>query len=200
MSGFCVAAESLPYPAVRGSHRRLHPSERTWYQCLVILDFSIEDPRTDEVRAVLDAHLGFTKAVSPATEVFALDASGLTDPSVTLFGARREGELLGIGAIKMAPGSLAELKSLHTLEGARGQGIGRALVERLIAEAGLRGCSVLMLETGTLDAFAPARALYLKCGFTPCDPFGEYVGSSTSACMSLKLAGAGSSATLRSMQ
>lgn len=155
------------------------------------LDFTIEDPRTDEVQVVLDSHLRFTNAVTPPNGVFALDVSGLLDPSVTVFGARQDGVLLGIGAIKMLPGGLAELKSLHTLEGSRGQGIGRGLIERLTVEAVARGCSTLLLETGTIEDFAPARALYLRCGFAPCERFGEYVGSSTSICMSLDLAGVG---------
>jgi putative acetyltransferase len=154
------------------------------------LDFTIEDPRTDEVRMVLDSHHRFTNAVTPPNGVFALDVSGLLDHSMTVFGARQDGVLLGIGAIKMLPGSIAELKSMHTLEASRGRGVGRALVERLIVEALARGCSTLLLETGTIDAFAPARALYSSCGFLPCERFGEYVGSSTSVCMSLDLAGA----------
>jgi putative acetyltransferase len=113
------------------------------------------------------------------------------DPSVTLFGARRRGALLGIGAIKMLPGGHAELKSMHTLEASRGQGVGAALVARLISEARIRGCSTLLLETGAMVAFAPARALYLASGFAPCERFGEYVNSSTSVCMAMDLAGAG---------
>jgi putative acetyltransferase len=167
----------------------LHHAYRSWYHYIVTLDFTIEDPRTEEVQVVLDSHLEFTNAVTPPNGVFALDVSGLLDPSVTVFGARQDGVLLGIGAIKMLLGGLAELKSMHTLEGSRGQGVGRALVERLIVEALARGCSTLLLETGTKDAFAPARALYLRCGFSPCERFGEYVGSSTSVCMSMDLAG-----------
>jgi putative acetyltransferase len=156
-----------------------------------MLDFTIEDPRTDEVQMVLDAHLAFTCSVTPPNGVFALDASGLLDPSVTVFGARQHGVLLGIGAIKMLPGGLAELKSMHTLEASRGQGVGRALVERLISEALARGCPTLLLETGTMEAFAPARALYVRSGFSPCERFGEYVSSTTSVCMAMDLAGAG---------
>jgi putative acetyltransferase len=157
----------------------------------VTLEFTIEDPRADEVQVVVDSHLAFTHSVTPPNGVFALDVSGLLDPSVTVFGARQHGVLLGIGAIMMLPGGLAELKSMHTLETSRGRGVGRALVERLIAEALARGCSRLLLETGAMDAFAPARALYLRSGFSPCEPFGEYVNSSTSVCMAMDLADTG---------
>jgi len=43
------------------------------------------------------------------------------------------------------------------------------------------------LETGNLPTFAPARALYRSCGFTSCDAYGQYVGSPTSACMTVDL-------------
>jgi len=117
---------------------------------------------------VLNSHLAFTR-------------------SVTLFGARQNGVLLGIGALKMLSGGQAELKSMHTIETSRRQGVAQCLVEMLISEALRRDCSRLLLETGAMDAFAPARALYMKCGFSLCEPFGEYVGSSTSVCMAMDL-------------
>ena len=36
-----------------------------------------------------------------------------------------------------------------------------------------------------MPAFAPARSLYTKVGFRPCPPYGEYVGSPTSVCMTI---------------
>ena len=49
---------------------------------------------------------------------------------MTLFSARRDGLLLGIGALKHIDEEHAELKSMHTSAAARGQGIGRAMVEQ----------------------------------------------------------------------
>jgi putative acetyltransferase len=45
----------------------------------------------------------------------------------------------------------------------------------------------LSLETGSMDAFAPARALYADAGFTLCEPFGEYRLSPNSTYMTLTL-------------
>jgi len=53
--------------------------------------------------------------------------------------------------------------------------------------AGARGYQRVSLETGAMDAFAPARALYLKAGFTPCAPFGQYTVNPYSVCMTLAL-------------
>jgi putative acetyltransferase len=41
------------------------------------------------------------------------------------------------------------------------------------------------LETGTGDAFAPARSLYRRSGFEIGPPFGDYGISPDSVCMTL---------------
>ncbi len=152
-------------------------------------DFAIEvvDPRQDEVRALLEQHLAFARSVTPPEHVHALDLDGLLDPSVTLYGLRVEGELLGVGAIKQLDVDHVELKSMHTSQRARRQGIGRAMVDHLVSVAVARGARRVSLETGTMAAFAPARALYAETGFVPCGPFGDYRPSPTSAFMTRAL-------------
>ncbi|HMG43221.1 MAG TPA: GNAT family N-acetyltransferase [Acidimicrobiales bacterium] len=146
-----------------------------------------DDPNADDVRALLERHLAFAREVTPPEGVHALGVDGLADPSVTFFSARarRDDRLLGIGALKQLDDAHAELKSFHTAEAARGQGVGRALVEHLLSVARERGYRRVSLETGVMEAFAPARALYARVGFTPCPPFGDYVDSATSACMTI---------------
>jgi putative acetyltransferase len=43
------------------------------------------------------------------------------------------------------------------------------------------------LETGIVEAFAPARSLYAKVGLSPCAPFGDYLSSPTSACTTIEI-------------
>ena len=50
-----------------------------------------------------------------------------------------------------------------------------------------QGVRRVSLETGTMDAFAPARSLYADAGFVPCGPFGDYVQSPSSAFMTMEL-------------
>src|ERR1700730_1717864 len=146
-----------------------------------------DDPRVDDVRALLERHLAFAREVTPPAGVHALDVEALLHPSITFFSARLDGKLLGVGALKQLDASHAELKSMHTVEAARGQGVGRALVDHLLAVAADHHYRQVRLETGNTDVFAPARTLNMKAGFRPCPPFGEYIVSPTSACMTIAI-------------
>ena len=137
-------------------------------------DISRDDPRADDVRALLERHLAFAQAQTPPEDSHALDVEALVEPGVTFFSYRRDGELLGVGALKDLDDGHAEVKSMHTVESARGQGIGRAMVDYLVAVARERGFRRVSLETGTGPVFAPARSLYAGAGFEPCEPFGDY--------------------------
>ena len=146
-----------------------------------------EDPARPDVRALLERHLEFCRAVTPIEHAFVLDLEGLRDPSITDFALRRDDQLLGVGALKELDPAHGEIKSMHTAAEARGLGVGRALVDHLVATAAARGYARVSLETGTMDAFAPARALYARAGFEPCGPFGDYAESPDNTFMTLAL-------------
>jgi putative acetyltransferase len=150
-------------------------------------EISIDDPRAEDVRELLERHLAFANLHSPPEDVHALDVDRLVDPALTFFSFRLEGKLLGVGALKELDERHAELKSMHTAEAARGRGIGRAMVDHLIGVARDRGFRRASLETGSMPAFAPARSLYARAGFTPCGPFGDYGLSPNSTFMTLSL-------------
>jgi putative acetyltransferase len=147
-----------------------------------------DDPRAADVRALLARHLAFAHATTAPEDVFALDVDALADLAVSFFSCRDDdGAVLGVGALKRLDGEHAEIKSMHTAEEARGRGIGGAMVEHLLAVARERGFRRVSLETGAGPAFAPARALYARAGFTPCGAFGDYVPSANSAYMTRTL-------------
>jgi putative acetyltransferase len=152
-------------------------------------EISIDDPRAEDVRELLGRHLAFARSHTQPEDVHALDLDGLLDPAVAVFSFRLDGELLAVGALKRLDGRHAELKSMHTAQSVRRRGIGRAMVEHLIAVARDRGFRQVSLETGSMLAFAPARLLYAGAGFRPCEPFGEYRPSPNSTCMTLSLGG-----------
>lgn len=162
----------------RGSHRFLSVNE---------ICIAVDDPRAADVRALLEGHLAFADAHSPPEDVHALDVERLADPAISFFSARRNGLLLGVGALKRLDDEHAELKSMHTVSQFRGQGIGSAMLAHLLLLAHERGYRRVSLETGSMAAFAPARALYARAGFTPCEPFGDYVASPNSTFMTIIL-------------
>jgi putative acetyltransferase len=148
---------------------------------------AVDDPRRPDVRALLARHRAFALAQTPAEHSFALDVSGLLDPAITFFSFRENSGLLGVGAIKRLDPRHAEIKSMHTAEPARGRGVGRAMLAHLLGTARSRGFRRVSLETGTMAAFGPARALYASAGFVPCGPFGGYQPSEDNCFMTLAL-------------
>lgn len=141
---------------------------------MATVEIGVDDPNAADVQELLRRHLEFARANTPPEDVHALDVGQLVDPAVTFYSYRRDGELLAVGALKQIDGRHAELKSMHTAAAARRGGIGRAMVEHLIGVARDHGFSRVSLETGSTQAFAPARLLYAEAGFTPCGPFGDY--------------------------
>jgi putative acetyltransferase len=146
-----------------------------------------DDPRADDVRALLGAHLALMNEVSPPEDVHALDVDALARPSIAFVSYRVDGELLGVGALKDLGDGHGELKSMHTAEAARGRGVARALVDHLVGLATTREMTRLSLETGTQDEFGPARSLYAGAGFAECGPFGDYALSPWSTFMTRSL-------------
>jgi putative acetyltransferase len=146
-----------------------------------------DDPRAEDARALLESHLTFSDQVTPPGQVHALDLEGLLGPDVTFFSARRGGVLLGVGALKRLDRSHAELKSMHTSQAARRQGVGQAMVAHILAFAAASKYQRVSLETLTTSAFGPARSLYKKAGFVRCEPFGEYTATPFSTFMTISL-------------
>jgi putative acetyltransferase len=141
----------------------------------------------DDVRDLVATHLAFARRHTPAADVRALPVEAITDPSISMFGARVEGRLVGIGALRRLDADHAEIKTMHTLAAFRGRGIGRAVLDHLVAVARDRGYRRVSLETGTMDAFAPSREVYARAGFRVCPPFGEHRKGPNSVCMTMDL-------------
>jgi len=146
-----------------------------------------DDPLRADVRALLTRHLSFMRSQSPPENVFALDTEGLLEAAVTFYTCRREGQLLGMGALRELSPSHGELKSMHTAESERGTGIGRMMLAYLMAVARDRGYRRLSLETGSMAGFERARRLYTAAGFVACGPFGDYPDSPHSTFLTREL-------------
>ncbi|HEX6286119.1 MAG TPA: GNAT family N-acetyltransferase [Acidimicrobiia bacterium] len=145
------------------------------------------DPREPDIVALLTTHLEFANQHSPPEHVHALDVEGLSASDVSFYSLRDNGGLLAVGAIREIDPSHGEIKSMHTVQAARGRGIGRVMLDHLLEVARRRGYTRVSLETGTMEAFAPARRLYESAGFVVTPPFGPYWDNEYSVCMTLEL-------------
>jgi putative acetyltransferase len=150
-----------------------------------IVEGGLDHPRVVEL---LDAHLIRSLAETAPGSAHALDLSGLMSPNVTFWSAWEDETLVGVGALKSLSEDHGEVKSMHTVEAARGRGVGSAMLRHIVEAARARGMSRLSLETGSWPYFAPARALYARHGFVECPPFGDYIEDPNSVFMTRSLA------------
>ena len=151
-----------------------------------ITDGGLDDAR---VQALLAHHYTSARAQTAAGSAHALDLSGLRSPDIQFWSAWDDDRVIGIGALKRLSDSHGEIKSMHTAESHRRQGVGGAMLRHIIAVAGRVGLARLSLETGSQPYFAPARELYRRHGFLECPPFGSYVLDPNSVFMTLALHG-----------
>ena len=144
-----------------------------------------EDPR--RAAALLQEHLADMASHSPPESVHALDIDALRGPDITFWTATQGTQLLGCGALlELDPGH-GEVKSMRTSRDHLRKGVASALLRHIIDQARRRVYQSLSLETGSMQAFAPSRALYLRYGFCVCDPFADYQPDPNSVFMTLAL-------------
>lgn len=81
--------------------------------------------------------------------------------------AERAGTIVGAGALIEESQDTGRLVRMSVDRNSRGQGIGRSLVNHLVAEARTRGYRRVVIETN--DDWWDAIGLYRACGFTEFD-------------------------------
>ena len=92
-----------------------------------------------------------------------------------------------MGALKELDATHGEIKSMRTAAAYLRQGVAAALLQHILAVSQQRGYRRLSLETGSMDAFIPARTLYARFGFKLCDPFSTYIEDPYSVFMTREL-------------
>ncbi len=97
--------------------------------------------------------------------------------------------MVGCGALRELDATHGEIKSMRTAPSHLRRGVAATLLEHILSVAKKRAYHRLSLETGSQDAFAPARALYARFGFEPCGPFADYVDDPNSIFMTRVLEG-----------
>ena len=128
-------------------------------------------PRANGTQDLLElSHALMLSLFSPESCHF-LDLDALEADNIHLFAAREGTEIFGTGALAIKDG-YGEVKSMFTLEAARGKGVAAALLRQIEDTARAHGLTSLKLETG--DTLHAAHRLYERQGFTFCKPFGDY--------------------------
>ena len=128
-------------------------------------DFAIARQLFREYQAELGIDLCF--------QGFAAEVEGLpgdyAPPSGRLLLAFRDDVAVGCVALRAVDGARCEMKRLYLRPGARGSGVGRALVERLLSEARAEGYGEVVLDT--LPSMAEAQRMYERFGFRDIPPY-----------------------------
>ena len=89
-------------------------------------------------------------------------------PEGRLLLAVRDGSIEGCVAFRKVFDGICEMKRLYIRPRSRGAGLGRRLVEHLIAEAKAAGYEEMRLDV--LEEFKHAQKLYADLGFVPAAP------------------------------
>jgi len=113
---------------------------------------------------IYETEFGYPRAFEGyVVQAFAEFVTALAPPRDRIFVAERGGRFVGSIAVKGLPDATAQLRFLLVEAEARGVGLGRRLVRRVIDHARARGERRIVLDTASdLDA---ARALYAAHGF-----------------------------------
>ena len=127
-----------------------------------------------EVNELLTKHFIELRAASPEGSAHVLDIPGLKIPSIKFWSLWENEKLFGCGALKFLEKSHGEFKSIRVHDNFRKKGNGIKVINHLIEEAKKLDIKKLSIETGAGDFFIPARKLFKKCNFLPCEPFAHY--------------------------
>jgi putative acetyltransferase len=151
------------------------------------MDIRVDDLNGPEIIQLLQEHLHSMTLHSPPESIHALDIEKLRKPDITFWTVWQDSKLIGCGALKELDDAHGEIKSMRTASAHLRKGVATAMLTHILEEARRRSYRRLSLETGSVEAFAPARSLYARFGFKQCAPFAEYVEDPYSVFMTIEL-------------
>lgn len=151
------------------------------------MDIKRDDLTGSEVIALIGEHLQGMALHSPPESNHALNLEELKKPEMTFWSAWEQDELVGCGALKELDRHHGEIKTMRTSSSHLRKGVAKRILQHIIEEAKRRGYQRLSLETGSMDAFEPARRLYASFGFQYCKPFSDYTEDPNSVFMTKEL-------------
>ncbi|MGE7610521.1 GNAT family N-acetyltransferase [Peribacillus frigoritolerans] len=151
------------------------------------MDIKRDDLTGSEVAELLREHIQSMRLHSPPESKHALDLEALRKPEIKFWSAWEGNELVGCVALQELDSQHGEIKSMKTASSHLRRGVAKRLLQYIIDEARGLGYRRLSLETGSMDAFEPAKRLYASLGFQYCKPFSDYNEDPNSVFMTKEL-------------
>lgn len=151
------------------------------------MKIKVDDLTGSKVAELITEHLQAMTLHSPPESIHALNLDELRKPEITFWSIWDGDDLAGCGALKELDSQHGEIKSMRTATSYLRKGIAKRMLQHIIDEAKRRGYHRLSLETGSMEAFEPARRLYASFGFRYCKPFSEYTEDPNSVFMTIEL-------------
>ena len=127
-----------------------------------------------DVNLLLTKHFVELRAASPEGSAHVLDIPGLKVSSIKFWSLWENEKLLGCGALKFLDNQHGEFKSIRVHDNFRNKGYGVKIIQHLVNKAKNLEIKRISIETGAGKFFEPARKLFKKCNFEPCEPFAHY--------------------------
>jgi len=153
----------------------------------------VRDPEDEGARAAVRAYAAELDELlgSSSPTIADPDPGAYREPRGTFLVVVDDGDVLGCAGLRVIDvppyGSVAEVKRMWVSSRLRGQGVGRALLERLHTEARGRGLVRVVLDSKR--ELLDARRLYLAAGYCDIEPYGD--NADATAWMGVHLDGAG---------
>jgi len=151
------------------------------------MEIKVDDLSKIEVAELINEHLHGMSLNSPPESIHALSLEQLRRPEITFWTAWEEEQILGCGALKDLENLHGEIKSMRTSSAHLRKGVAKRMLQHILSEAKRRGYRHISLETGSQEAFEPARRLYESFGFQYCPPFADYSLDPNSVFMTLEI-------------
>jgi ribosomal protein S18 acetylase RimI-like enzyme len=139
-----------------------------------------ERPDTPDALALIEELEAHLEPLYPRESRHGFSVEKLLRERVVFFVTRDEEQAAGCGGVLLVGREYAEIKRMYVRPAFRGRGLGRLMLDHLVAHARAQGLTVIRLETGIHQH--EAIALYEGYGFRRIPPFGPYRDDPLSRC------------------
>ncbi len=112
---------------------------------------------------------GISIDMSAIIQMFMMGVDAYYPPHGRIYLAKYDGEIAGVGCLKKIDCDIGEIKRMYVRPEYRRKGIGKAILDQLIAGARLIGYIKIRLDSP--KAFSASHNLYQSRGFQFVDPY-----------------------------